>query len=66
MITELEERVMKLLKAAITIAITYDEFRPSEEEMVTKILNVSEVALHQEAIDELVVWLKELIKSLNK
>ena len=59
MITALEERVVKLLKVTIEKAIAYNESYYPEECLIKDILADSEVALHPEAIEELVEWLKE-------
>ena len=59
MLTLQEERVMKLLKVTIEKAIAYNESYYPEECLIKDILADSEVALHPEAINELVEWLKQ-------
>lgn len=59
MITELEEQVMRLVKNAMIAAINYHKGSNSAEEVITELLQNSEVALHQEAINVLVQWVKE-------
>lgn len=60
MLTPQEERVIILLKSTIEKVIAYTESYYPEECLIKDILADSEVALHQEAIDELVEWLKQL------
>ena len=58
MITELEERIMILIQAAMEVGAKYHECRFSEQIAIDEVLRKSEVTLHQEAIEKLVEWLK--------
>lgn len=59
MITEQEERVIILIKNALRIGAHYHECHFDEELAIKDVLATSEVALHPEAINELVKWLTE-------
>ncbi len=59
MITEQEERVIILIKNALRVGANYYECHFNEEMAINDVLVTSEVALHPEAIDELVEWLKQ-------
>lgn len=59
MINELEEQVIKLVRNTIISSIDYHNGLFSAKKTIEDILHKSEVALHQEAIDELVEWLKQ-------
>lgn len=59
MITEQEERVIILIKNALRIGAVYHECHFDEEVAIKDVLTTSEVALHPEAINELVEWLKQ-------
>lgn len=59
MINELEEQVIRLVKNTIVVAINCHEGNYTLQEAVKEILQRSEVKLHEEAINELVEWLKQ-------
>lgn len=59
MITEQEERVIILIENALKIGAAYHENYFDEEVVIKNLLTTSEVALHPEAINELVEWLKQ-------
>lgn len=59
MITELEKQVIRLVKNTIVAGINYHEGSYSAKEAIEELLQKSEVALHTEAIDKLVEWLKQ-------
>ena len=58
MITEQEERVIILIKNALRIGASYHECHFNEEMAINDVLTTSEVALHPEAVEQLVEWLK--------
>ena len=59
MINELEEQVIRLVENTIIVAISYHEGNYTQQEAVEEILQRSEVKLHEEAINELVEFLKD-------
>lgn len=58
MITEQEERVIVLIQNALRIGANYHECHFNEEMAINDVLVTSEVALHPEAVEQLVEWLK--------
>lgn len=59
MITELEQQVIRLIENTIIVAIIYHEGNYTQQEAITEILQRSEVTLHQEAVEQLVEFLKD-------
>ena len=59
MITEQEQRVIILIENALRIGAVYHECHFDEEVAIKDVLTTSEVALHPEAVEQLVKWLKE-------
>ena len=59
MLTPQEERVIILIKNALKVGANYHECHFNEEVAIKDVLITSEVALHPEAIEQLVKWLKE-------
>ena len=58
MITEQEQRVIILVKNALRVGVVYHECHFDEEVAIKDVLTTSEVALHPEAVKQLVEWLK--------
>ena len=59
MINELEEQVIRLVKNTIIVAISYHEGNYTQQQAIEEILQRSEIKLHQEAIEQLVEFLKD-------
>lgn len=59
MLTEQEERVITLIKNALRVGAEYHECHFDEEMAIKNVLTTSEVALHSEATNELIEWLKQ-------
>lgn len=58
MLTPQEERVIILVKKAMEVAVSFHEYHFTAETAINDILKESEVALHPEAVEQLVEWLK--------
>lgn len=59
MITEQEQRVIILIKNALKVGAVYHECHFDEEVAIKNVLTTSKVALHSEAVEKLVEWLKQ-------